>query len=470
MVAKRTVVIVAPLLVVVLGLLLPLWFGHVTEDALRRLAERGAGGGVAVTVDRFERGWLSSTAATRISVPGLPLEFVARHRISHGPLPIDRIVGGALHIRPVQARFTSEMTIAAKGPGSTQVMPVPLTAETEIDLAGGGAVQLHLPAQRVTGRDGATVEWRGLSASLEFDRDFTRLAVELQSPGVAYRDTRLRGPYGQWGVSDVMLRVQAEQGLGGHYFGTTHIRAGRVELGSDLVFRGLELRAAAAPEATDVNFTVTGHLRQVEVARERYGPASMVIATRRLDAATLSRFEKELQAVYRRPPPDRRAGLATIANAVPLIAELSKRAPELQVTELRLAVPAGEVTGTARLVLDGTKVDIGRNPTLILSALKADVELGLPRAMAKSLLAPLIRKDIESYRRSGALSQRDVQSITPEVLDQIVEEALPQYLPRHDLLRYLVPEGSRLTASAKLRGGQFLVNGERWRAPFVRLP
>ena len=100
-----------------------------------------------------------------------------------------------------------------------------------------------------------------------------------------------------------------------------------------------------------------------------------------------------------------------------LIASLSKNAPELEVTKLSFKAREGELTGTAKLVLDGSKLNVAENMMLLLRALQGDAELSIPPSMVKAILTPRIRSDIENYKQravtehDAVLSRQDLVSV-----------------------------------------------------------
>jgi len=152
-----------------------------------------------------------------------------------------------------------------------------------------------------------------------------------------------------------------------------------------------------------------------------------------------------------------------------LIAALSRQAPELEITKLSFKTPQGEITGKAKFVLDGRKHIAAQNPLQLLLALSGRGELAIPAAVLKQLLTPVIRRDIESYQSSGALTPQEMAELTPQAMGEIVDRALPQYLSRNGFTRYLVEDGDLYKLTVSIRRGQLLVNGTPWHAPMSPL-
>lgn len=118
---KSVLAVVALLVLAAVGL--PFWFGREAEKTYGAMLEQlSHGGGIQLTPKNYERGWLSSTAETAIRIPELPVQFIARHRISHGPLPFDRILEGGWSFTPVLAHITSQVLLVS--PGASTILDV----------------------------------------------------------------------------------------------------------------------------------------------------------------------------------------------------------------------------------------------------------------------------------------------------------------------------------------------------------
>ncbi|HEY5682377.1 MAG TPA: hypothetical protein VIR61_01725 [Sulfuricaulis sp.] len=66
-------------------------------------------------------------------------------------------------------------------------------------------------------------------------------------------------------------------------------------------------------------------------------------------------------------------------------------------------------------MLDGRKKDLSQHPMLMLASIVGNVELFLPPAVVKPLLAPQIRRSIETYR-NNALHERDMARLDAETM------------------------------------------------------
>ena len=177
-----------------------------------------------------------------------------------------------------------------------------------------------------------------------------------------------------------------------------------------------------------------------------------------------------MNAIYRQGLPEEQASLMLMGKMLGLVGELSKKVPELEVTKLSVKTAMGEITGKAKIVLDGSKADIGENPMLVLTAVSGDMELIMPAGVLKPILAPLIMQDIQAYRQGGRLTAEEIGRLDPETLARVVDQALPLYLSRHDLTKYLIHDNGQYRIVATLRQGQILVNNQPWRVRPAQFP
>ncbi|MBI3778072.1 MAG: YdgA family protein [Gammaproteobacteria bacterium] len=452
-------------LVALAALALPYWFGMETEKTYAAMLEQlSSGSGLQFTGKNYQRGWLSSTAETVIRHPQIPIEFTAQHRISHGPLPLDRMLQGDWRLTPVQARIASLITLATAGQQKPLNLPT-LSTETTFRLNGGGTVHAEISPIKTTGAKGETIDWRGMNADMTFDRAWRKIRFDALMPSLTVTTA---GQQGDMTLSKLSLHSDTQEGIAGYSFGDASLNVGQLEFSNAAVragFKGFALSSTARPTGDNVNLVIRYTLDEVQVAEEHLGPGQLVIEARNLDAAALVKFKNEIDALTRGNLPPAQASMIVAGKAMELIAVLSKKAPEVEITRLSFKTREGEISGKGKFVLDGRKRDIAQNPMQMLTAFAGDLELAIPGAVLKRLLTPQIRQDIAAYRQSGALTADDVAHLSPEAMAEIVDRVFPQYLARNDFTRLLVEESGVYKLKLTIRQGQLLINGKPWHVP-----
>ena len=460
-----TIVATATGLLLLATAALPYWFGwkaeksyHVMLDQMSRV------GWLRFTNKNYQRGWLSSTAETVIRQPELPFEIIARHRISHGPFPWDRILAGEWRLTPVQARITSEIFVAEPATGKPWSFP-PLTAETTFRLNGSGAVHGEIPSVRKTTARKQAVDWRGLSGDMSFDREWKKILLDVRMPALSVTTPEHQGDLS---VSKISLHSDMQEGVAGYYFGDGALTVSRIEMSGAagrIGLQGLEFSSTTRPAADNVDMMLRYKLADVRTGDERFGPGQLIIEARHLDAASLVKFKNEIDRISfgNMPPPQ--AALILAGKTMTLLGALSKKNPELEITQLSFKTPQGEITGQGKFVLDGRRRDIAQNPMQLLTALSGHFGISFPEAVLKRMLTPMIRRDIDALRQSGSLSPGDMANLDPQTMAQIVDRVFPQYLERNEFTRLMVEDNGVYKLDLSIRRGQLLINGQPWHVP-----
>ncbi len=460
-----TVLTIAATLVLI-ALALPYWFGMETEKTYAAMLDQlSRNSGLQFTGKSYARGWLSSTAETVIRHPEASFEIVAHHHISHGPLPLDRVMDGKW--LPAQAHITSQIQLAPPGKENAPALP-PLTATTTFHYNGAGSVHVEMPPVKKSGAQGQLVDWRGMDADVTFDREWKKVRLDVRMPALTLATP---GKQGEFALSKVALHSDMHEGTAGYFFGDGALTIGQLEFGgaSERVsLQGLELSTSAQPAGENVNLTLRYQLGEIRAGDERFGPGQLIMELRHLDAAALVKFKNEMDGLYRGNLPPPQAAMMLAGKGLELIGTLAKKAPELEITRLSFKTREGEISGKAKFVLDGRKANLAQNPMMLLTSLVGAVEVSIPSPVVKQMLAPQIRQDIETHYRNGSLSEQEIAKLDPAKMAEIVDRVFPQYLARNEFTRSLVEENGAYKLTLTLRQGQMLVNGKPWHLPTRR--
>jgi uncharacterized protein YdgA (DUF945 family) len=457
---KKPLIAVIGVAGVLIGALLlaPYWLGmkgeQVFAERLQALADQG---GMQVARNDYERGWFSSHAQTLLRVPGLPVEISARHAIHHGPFTVGRWFEGEFDAAPKQAHIDThgELTLSAADAAAASALP--FTVNTVIDLDGTAHAHLSSPALSHATPAGK-LEWRGLEGDIHFDATARWVRSEVRAPGLTLAAVE---------VNRIAFRSDLREGVAGHYLGKTTLDVSDIAVAP--LFRAQRLKVAgdSSAQGETLNLRIAYEAPDVQIAGQQHGPTRLVVEARKLDAAVLARFQDELRALQGGDRPAEQLGLMQMGKLLQLVGELSKKAPEIEITDLGFRVGGEEVRGKAKLVLDGSKSNIAENPLLMLTALAGDVDVSLPVALVKPMLLPLLQADLEDYRRRGLLKKTEAEQLTPQHLSAILDRAYPMYLARNEFTRRFDVDGNRLRLGATLRRGQITVNGEPFSLPGI---
>jgi|GEM_PF-5894006 hypothetical protein len=161
----------------------PYFIGQQTEQRFRSaVAEAEVQLSSPIEIERYDRGWLSSTARTTVTISlgeGRTFDVVLDHDISHGPWP---------SLDFGQIVTTVHQTDTEKSNGLAKLFDGPyLTITTELPLSGGYTISLDSPkAQESVSDEYANVrmDWQGLHAIVVGRDEDVIQSVDIQAPGL----------------------------------------------------------------------------------------------------------------------------------------------------------------------------------------------------------------------------------------------------------------------------------------------
>ena len=464
-----TIIGIVLVLIVAAAAALPFWFGMETEKAYKNIVQE-LSSGTAISTQRYERGWLSSSAETDMAILGSPLTVSMVHRISHGPVAIHRILGGDFALTPAMAFVDSELRLAPKkGSGTPQLMAftramAALNARTIVDFTGNVEATLEAPPARSKEKTGTALNFRGLSSTIRVHDRGQRVDMELRVPGLSLTSDR-----GDFSLKNLIYRFNSSAGMAGYMFGNSTLQLAELSAGPGFALKGLRLTTRSKPSGANLSATVDYRVQAIKSGTDEHGPGELSLVLRNLDAKALQRFNQQSNQIAKRNLPQQQASMMAAAETMKLIAALSKKAPELEMTKLSFKTKEGELTGNAKLVLDGSNLDIAGNPFLALRALSGQGELSIPPSMVKAILTPAIMEDVKGFERTGKLSSREAAKLTPTVMNRIVDQAYPTYISRNSFTKMLVRSGPVYRISVSFNNGELRVNGKPLQQPLLRM-
>jgi uncharacterized protein YdgA (DUF945 family) len=460
------VVLVALLIAAVAGL--PYWFGMQAESAYSAMLEKMASDGeLTVSSNKFQRGWFESTADTTFTVTNLPMVTVSMlHRISHGPLPLD----DEFQFQPLLARVKSQISI---GLSDGTIKPPPISSKTSVYLAGNSSTRLNMePYKKPVPKAGETnsfdLEWKGLSGDFTLSADYKNLKGEFNAPVLqfSFKD-------GSFVLNKLSLSVDTQKSASGLDTGNVALGVDKLVMddrkkGESISLDGLRLSSNTQEAGGNLNSTLTFQFRAMESGGTKQGAAQINLQLRKLDVASLVKFQNEVRALRKQKMPPEQVNMMMLGKTMELLGQLAKKSPELEVTKLSFKAADGEVTGKAKFVLDGSQLDVSGNPMLMLKALSGEGEISLPDSIVRLLAEPDVKRDLEVLKTSGKLSEDEIAKLTPKRIAAITTQAikeLPQYRENVVSRLKLVADGPNYKIVAALKDGQLRVNNEPLQLP-----
>ena len=452
---KLSIILIVLLLLAAAAGGLPYWFGMQAESAYEAMiAEMTASGDITVTNKNFARGWLDSTADTTFTVAGTPITVTSLDRIHHGPLPID----DDFEPTPVLARVKSQISIGLAG-GALKLPPI--SGKTTVYLAGNSQSRIEMAGTRTTTADGAGVDWKGMSGTIDTSADFKSSKGDLTAPALT-----ITAKDGLTRLDKITVSFDQQKSPSGFDVGAAGFAVEKLTIDTPQVSTGIDgLRVASTTQEAggNINSTLNINFREVRAGSDKQGPGQMTIQVRKLDVATLVKFRKSMRDLKKQNIPPEQANMMMLGKTLELLGELAKKAPELEITKMSFKTADGEVTGKAKFVLDGSQLDVAGNPMLMLKALSGEGEVVLPDSLIAMLAGSDVKRDLENLKTSGKLTQAEVAKLTPKRVAMITRQAiqeLPQYKDSVVSRLKLVPDGRNYKIVATLKSGQLMVNDQ----------
>ncbi|MFV1997462.1 MAG: YdgA family protein [Acidiferrobacterales bacterium] len=452
-----TVISVVSLLLAIAFAAAPYWMGMQIEsainDAVKGMTTRT---GITSTNVSFSRGWLKSEANSKILLPTTPIVIDATHRIEHGPLPLSQLLSGdfapALALIKTTLRFTSSIKAPAGLAESLKTLP-PVEIETVLDLSGNGTSIFGL-ASASHKQGETTISWEAGKGQMQFDRKWKKIAAEFNLPLLSINSTR-----GELTIKNIRLISDMYAGATGYMLGRNQLSVANFTMKPFLDIQDIKLSAAAQSKGQFVTIRINYGVKALQIAKNNYGPGTLNLVIRNLDAKSLKQYENDMNQINSRALPQEQAQMMIIGKTLELAGKLSRNNPEIELTKLSFVAPDGQLTGKAKFVVEGKEKDLSANPMLLLTAVKGSAELSIPQSLAKAVVMPQIQRDIRNLGREGKLSQSEATDLTPEALNKIAEEVYPKYLQEIGFDRWLVKQGDTYRFSMSVNGGQVTVNG-----------
>lgn len=473
--------------------------GVVLERAYERIIEEAsaASEGSWEIAGEYQRGWLSSSAQTRLSIVdergGEPLVLPLEHDVVHGLLPLGMLARGGSPFDLVVGRVVTEHHLdperlprfaeALKGQpflqatariGVTGVVDLVLHSPSFalddgalVSEGMDGDVQLSLREGQAKGDvrlgvvhlredegvaliDGSTLSFESEPRSSAEGAGSSRVSGVLELGAVS-----LEGEGGRARIAPARLRFSGESGEGATIAGETELELSEVEVrpaeGQPLVVRGLELlevRQQSAPEARR-DFRAELSFEALELGDAHYGPGELEGAIRNIDAQAFEALQKAaavVQAAGNDEQAKMRAQMALMGEQLPAFLAPS---PEIALEKIHLVGKSGALDASARLAVDGSDPSMLGNPFMLLTKIQASATLDAPGPMLEALL--------DGYYERGLREEQ------PE-LDAEARRALAQETRIATLEKLLadgtlVRKGDRYAIEARLDEGLPIING-----------
>ncbi|RKZ42268.1 MAG: hypothetical protein DRQ49_02520 [Gammaproteobacteria bacterium] len=351
----------------------------------------------------YQRGWFHSVAQSRFEtseqnqVADNKANFVFLHEIEHGFVPIQPTV--------VHSRLYLAQDFQASPSREMFDHDVLLEVQTKVEMNGDNLSTLRTPALTIED-DGASLQWQGLQGSIEVKQNVATVQAEIYTPQI-----QLDTDQGQIVIQDITFNADMQSANNNVMQGEGHLNIANAQIISKQVpqvkLEGIELVGSHNVVNEYLTFVLKTGLQQMQVGVDHYGPGYGDIELRHWHLPTLTHIKNTLaERRYQGMTLTQRINAAKF-QLMPLGLKFLNKSPELALTRLNINTQEGELQARLRVKMEPFEGGIFLlfNPTLLLNALNAQLEIFLPQSLLdNSSLAPeTIRAYLKMWVKKGFL-------------------------------------------------------------------
>ena len=429
---------------------LPWYLGVRAEQALRAEVSQlvsNAQFPMNVTFTRYDRGWLSSTAVTRLALKAEPNVYLdLRHDISQLPRP---------HSGWVRVRSVPQWNGEIRAILDHYFAGAPaLTVESVVDFDGGRTTTFSSPAfsQPLHDMPGATLTWGGMEGAISVGAK--RLAARATAPRLT-----LQGVGIQAGLKSLRFESSWEMRGAADWQGEAKVTLAELRFSGPRDQVAMQDLSGAAYQRSKGDSVLLGYALRVGAgssakAGEAENSFSNAVLELEFDQINRKALLKYFDDVGIGEPPAAAKNSFATRTTLDLAAELLRGSPVIRLKKLGVETPSGAVSAQATMSFDGSNLaDVDFSPEL-LSRLQARGTVEIAASLLRSQLQRKVRPQIEV-----ALSQQGAQR-TEENVNALSEKLIEAQLKSLTDAGILRLSGANFVIEAELASGQVLVNGQ----------
>ena len=384
---KRILVITVIIALVVVTAATPYWFGVEAERIYQQQIDAlESNNKITVVENRFQRGWLSSVAESRVFIEGTPAVIFAEHTIEHGPIPSGEPMKYIVSLQPLQALIRSRLSLQRRGQQNENIVVGTLLTTVSID--GNSSTQVDIPSADIQMDQSANLLWEQITGHVNFVPNESSWRGVITTEGTA------------WQQGDTDVQIGSSQIDFFSYPGSTGLALGNSTVSIEslqihlpgaqgyLTARGLTFESTATEQGQNISYSLDGKIASADLSGLEISSGDWSVKVENLDLDSLTRLN------------DMEVGAAVPLND--LVALLSKRNAKAE-SSLKLVTDSGPFTADVRVIFSDSGGS--KNPLVLLSALEGSVDLDIPAIMVE-MIARSLSMDVPTDATDDAAAAR----------------------------------------------------------------
>lgn len=434
--------------------------GRVVESTLNRNINALPQAPVlTLKLDKYERGWFSSTAALALIMHVPEQHNTDSSGMAQTTPPVDLDLSFPLTINHGPIIMTDAGIRFGMGHVSTQ-------PETHynvlVDYANHTRMRYTFPSFAIStsmGSQNVQFDFKGISAALSISPDIDKMAGNITVHG-------LTGAVPDKGavfkVGEISNTFDLNRREGWLWIGGNHLTVPSIDIrdGShQFVLEGLDFSVNSDISNDLLNASYDMSLQKLTLENKTWGPGVVKLQVKNLDPSAMARVN---QATWNLVQNTAHRDLFAI-TLVSEYANLMSKGAELNLSELDLTFPEGKISGNLNLSLP--KGDAGGNPQAMMQKVVGNGQFRASIAVVKSLMVDTAQRNIAQQQtqtiaqepNAGDVAQVSVDPVNPH--DQAVaqtDKILQDYVDKG----ILKVEGSDYVMVIKVENQQLIINGQ----------
>ena len=390
----------------------------------------------------FDRRIFHSMAETGIKLRDFPLELKMTHDISHGPFLVYDLIQSNLqeNLARTFGETIKNYLALASIQTKTKFNPTlstklnPLEIKTKVSFERN--INNKYRVDPIKFQTPVSVEWNGLNGLtyLPAARNIFKGKFKILPLSITFEDNRFSINKMQtafnWRLRPSNLSgFSSEFSINRAVFGNSQ----------DLVtLSEVEIQMNLWKQEKLVQASINIQMKEMKRADIIFGPGKLTAHVRNVDALTIMRL-REFAGLQEMGilDPQNQGKIFGVLN------DLFKQRPELEISEVKITCPDGLLTGFAKLLVDGTQMDLVNNPRSLFDAFQINAFVKAPKNI---------------FEREYQVKDLTNSPSSPVKIQLLVQSLLEQ--------GYLIVEGEDYKTSIKLQNRQIALNGKAFN-PFT---
>lgn len=469
---------IAGLVVILAALVLGGYYimGVVTERTIKNdIAIINQSNGLFAEIVEYKRGWFCSTASLnwRLNVPqkliktanGQPETQPAQEyqlqmplKVSHGP-----IIFSSAGIKFGLGFAQTDLNLPAIYIEQFNNLFTSASTKPKLDLSlfvnyfNTSEINMDVPHfTLIAKQNNAKFDWKGMKSSMIANSSLEKIDGDFTVAGINFSKDNMSADVGEVSGEYKLHKTKASLYLGDARMVFPSLI---VKDGANKIFElnDFDLYSSSNIENGLFHSHLKASLQKIDAQNKLYGPGSLEVTIRNLDAEVLARVNDQANKAQQGSDLEKQQALIAILPELP---KLFSRGAEFEISEMNFALPEGTVEGNVMVILP--KGDIN-NPFELMQKIQGDGKLKMPAAVLKQIISQSIKQKIIAQVATQAVSQPDAEGKAIIIPADMSAQATVQTEQKiNDLIQsgVLVVQGNDYLVSVKLAQGQLLINGK----------